>query len=294
MVGYTVSCCVKSTSTAWDFPTLPPSSILSVPNHLSPPSNTMSRRRSSSDPDLTGDKAHVWALKHHRRGLIQRVLPADQRHAKRKSGYRINLAELQRMRLRALQIQLVDDVVNLCSNGYSHDNNREWEDHLEAYTKAIQDYTYMQQTATRHPRDRDPFLITTERWVDHYILDHFVQAPHLASQDVFSSEEWEPESVSSPIGGTRHETNQATAQRAFLDRLGLAIVGALFLVGPMWLMVLHNTMWTSLVSTSVLVFVFGFLAAVYLADKEKVLASTAAYAAVLVVFVGLGVERESA
>lgn len=100
----------------------------------------MSHRRSSSDPDLTGDKAHLWALKHHRRGLIQRVLPADQRHerhhspAKRKSGYRINLAELQRMRLRALQIQLVDDVVDLCSNGYNHENNREWENHLEAYS----------------------------------------------------------------------------------------------------------------------------------------------------------------
>lgn len=150
----------------------------------------------------------------------------------------------------------------------------------------------MQQTATRHPRD--PFLITTERCVDHYILQHLVREPHLVSQDVFSTEEWEPESVSTPIGGTRHETNQATAQRAFLDRLALAVVAALFLVGPMWLMVLHNTKWTNLVSTSVMVFVFGFLAAVYLEDKEKVLASTAAYAAVLVVFVGLAVERESA
>lgn len=52
-------------------------------------------------------------------------------------------------------------------------------------------------------------------------------------------------------------------------------------------MVLHNTMWTGLISTSVFVVVFGVLVAWFLEDKEKVLASTAAYAAVLVVFVGL-------
>ena len=153
--------------------------------------------------------------------------------------------------------------------------------------KAIQDYEYMKQSS-RQPRD--PFLITAERYVDNYILSSLVQRPHVAAQDVISSEPWEPETASTPIGGTRHETNKETARRAFLERLAIAVVAGLFLVGPMWLMVLHNTMWTSLVATSVLVFVFGVMAAYRVEDTEKVLASTAAYAAVLVVFVGLSVD----
>ena len=139
-------------------------------------------------------------------------------------------------------------------------------------------------------QSRDPFLITAERSVDNFILSSLVQRPHVAAQDVISSEPWEPEKASTPISGTRHETNKGTARMAFVERLAIAVVAGLFLVGPMWLMVLHNTMWTSLVTTSLLVFVFGFMAAYYVEDKEKVLASTAAYAAVLVVFVGLSAE----
>jgi len=139
---------------------------------------------------------------------------------------------------------------------------------------------------------RDPFLITAERSVDDYILASLVPR-NAALTDILSNELWESEDETTPIGGTRHETHRETAQKAFAERLLMAIVGALFLVAPMWLMVLHNTMWTSLASTSVFVIVFGVLVAWHLEDKEKVLASTAAYAAVLVVFVGLNVESSS-
>jgi hypothetical protein len=66
-----------------------------------------------------------------------------------------------------------------------------------------------------------------------------------------------------------------------------AIVGGIFLIGPMWLMVLHKTRTTALVSTTVFVVVFGLIMALFLDKMMDVLSRTAAYAAVLIVFVGL-------
>ena len=140
-------------------------------------------------------------------------------------------------------------------------------------------------------KPRDPFLVTTERSIDDYVLRSLVPQ-NAALEDIWSTEAWEAEINTTPIGGTRHETHKETAKRAFAERLVMAVLGAILLVGPMWLMVLHNTMWTGLISTSAFVLVFGILAAWRLDDKEKVLASTAGYAAVLVVFVGLNVESQ--
>ncbi|KAI0893043.1 hypothetical protein F4806DRAFT_478021 [Annulohypoxylon nitens] len=55
----------------------------------------------------------------------------------------------------------------------------------------------------------------------------------------------------------------------------------------MWLMMLNDGLYTALISTTVFVAVFGALMAVVLDRHMDILSSTAAYAAVLVVFVGL-------
>lgn len=65
------------------------------------------------------------------------------------------------------------------------------------------------------------------------------------------------------------------------------MVGGIFLIAPMWLMALHNTLYTSLIATTVCVALFGLLMASVLEKPTDVMSSTAAYAAVLVVFVGL-------
>jgi hypothetical protein len=52
-------------------------------------------------------------------------------------------------------------------------------------------------------------------------------------------------------------------------------------------MVMHKTHYTALASTTVFVSVFGLMMALVLDKLMDVLSSTAAYAAVLVVFVGL-------
>lgn len=69
--------------------------------------------------------------------------------------------------------------------------------------------------------------------------------------------------------------------------LVLASVGAALLLGPMWLMVLHNTLYTGLITTTVCVAVFGLVVVSRLDKPMDVLSATAAYAAVLVILVGL-------
>lgn len=78
------------------------------------------------------------------------------------------------------------------------------------------------------------------------------------------------------------------AATKFLRKICMAIFGGLSLIVPVLIMVLHPTLLTALVTTSVFVlFVGTVLAAVMVeAEPKDVVAATAAYAAVLVVFIG--------
>lgn len=78
----------------------------------------------------------------------------------------------------------------------------------------------------------------------------------------------------------------------FTRRLAVAFVGAAFLVAPMWLNILLGGRLTTLWSSTVFIAVFGIMMARVLDSNISVLSSTAAYAAVLVVFVALVVEAE--
>jgi len=66
----------------------------------------------------------------------------------------------------------------------------------------------------------------------------------------------------------------------------MAAIGGAFLVGPMLVMVLHRSVLTSLLTASLCVVAFGLTMAIYLEKPFEVLSGTAAYAAVLMVFVG--------
>jgi hypothetical protein len=151
--------------------------------------------------------------------------------------------------------------------------------------------------------DEDPFVATTENGTVNWMLgkicaERWDEWP--GRDGIIANQEWSkifkaedsidkarPPSVSSPpIGGTRRAEVQKKYLRSLKGRLLTAAVGAVFLIGPMWLMVLHHTRYTSLISTSVFVGVFGMLMARSLEKPMEVLTSTAAYAAVLVVFVG--------
>ncbi|KAN0098875.1 hypothetical protein V8E51_014538 [Hyaloscypha variabilis] len=104
---------------------------------------------------------------------------------------------------------------------------------------------------------------------------------------VKSTQKWLDKDDTSTILGSRNASNRKLATKRFYRRLRTAALSGVFLLGPMWLMALHPELRTVLVSTTIAVVLFGFGMSWFLEKEPDVLASTAAYAAVLVVFVGL-------
>jgi hypothetical protein len=105
----------------------------------------------------------------------------------------------------------------------------------------MRDYDYMLECSRR---PRDPFLATGERKVDRYvtrkIIRKIVGGDCIEDIDIDELGIWEE--IPLPIGDTRGNVISNAWRKGFLDRLLLAAVGAFLLLGPMWLMVLHNSM----------------------------------------------------
>jgi hypothetical protein len=76
----------------------------------------------------------------------------------------------------------------------------------------------------------------------------------------------------------------------FVDRLArfiIAFISGASLIVPMVVMSLHKSLKKSLITTSVAVLLFAAFASLIQAQNSDIVAATAAYAAVLVVFVGV-------
>ncbi|KAI0110960.1 hypothetical protein F4776DRAFT_674317 [Hypoxylon sp. NC0597] len=220
-----------------------------------------------------------WLVKLHKHTLMYRLHHQGRTiNDDEPDGYRINLSDLQRMRLRRLQAKLVQDVVNL---RFGNEEPLGWDHDLHQYIKALQDYEYMVKFSED---ETDPFIVTAERCVDSILMRNAMDKPEIRPRELRPFHILGPlRKALAPITIPRSEATS----RSFKARLGVATVGCLFLIIPMWIMVLHNTLWTGLVATTAFVAAFGLLMAFFLSDNIQVLSSSAAYAAVLVVFVGL-------
>lgn len=77
-------------------------------------------------------------------------------------------------------------------------------------------------------------------------------------------------------------------KKAFTARLVFALLGRISLIGPILIMTLHESTSTSLSTVSVATFIFALVMALFATkvDRNDVLAATATYAALLVVFIG--------
>ncbi|KAK4211281.1 hypothetical protein QBC37DRAFT_290673, partial [Rhypophila decipiens] len=210
--------------------------------------------------------------------------------------FRISFAEVQRMKIRKLQCQLVRHVVKMRLDGHESPG---WEDTLEKYIKALQDHVYMEK---RSKSIRDPFLATGEYAVDNYVLNCNIDnilADDPSIKLASSLRPWEPHQTRDPlhnfepICGTRSGNIARTWYHGFKNRVVLAALGGAFLIGPMWLMVLKAGDLTGLIATTGFVAAFGITIAYFLEEGKDVLASTAAYAAVLVVFVGTSTSSQA-
>lgn len=201
--------------------------------------------------------------------------------------FRVSIAELQRMHLRKLQVRLAKDAVDM---RYNLSEAPRWEENLREYVQAVRDYDFMNECSQRRS---DPFLVTGERWIDDMVLHYAMESVqdeefcNFKFRTTESVETWRADDDNSPIGGTRNENTRKAQSKSFRKRLLIAAFGGFLLVGPMWLMVLHRTRYTALVSSTLCVAVFGLIMSIYLDKETDVLSSTAAYAAVLVVLVAL-------
>lgn len=156
-------------------------------------------------------------------------------------------------------------------------------------------------TRFSHQRS-DPFICSSERAHDNYLLNHamitkgkvashllpayHLRSLHQLSQIASFAGPWEGSSgqTARPITSTRGEA----FRRAIWTRLSAACVAGMFLLGPMWVLTLKSQdVFLQLGVTSGCVAGFGLLMAWMLPTLEAVFAATLAYAAVLMVFVGV-------
>lgn len=91
-------------------------------------------------------------------------------------------------------------------------------------------------------------------------------------------------------GESRTEMRKRTEVRLFFERFTLGVFGGLAIIAPMLIMALSNSLLVSLVVTSVTTMLFAVLLALPMIggalNGQTVLPSVAAYAAILVLFVG--------
>ena len=84
---------------------------------------------------------------------------------------------------------------------------------------------------------------------------------------------------------------ESQRKMAFIKRLYMGLFGGLSLIGPMLIMVLHSTKLTALLTTSLFIVFVAIALAYFMTDAsaKDIMTGTAAYAAVLVVFVGVSI-----
>lgn len=140
---------------------------------------------------------------------------------------------------------------------------------------------------------RDPFLTTGGRYIDRKVVEQVIHGFQL-SESTDSNPAGEPSlRVWQTTRRDPVRTRGDDRLKKLLARIGIASIGTAFLIALMWLLiwVVWEDTWVALWSTTILVAVFGVLMACVLENEIVVLSPSAAYAAVLVVFVALVAER---
>ncbi|KAK8029631.1 hypothetical protein PG993_010922 [Apiospora rasikravindrae] len=198
---------------------------------------------------------------------------------------------MQSLRLRTLQWKLAEHAGKIQFGGEEPDG---WESDVDKYVKLVQDYEYMDKWS-KHPKI--PFLITGRRLADNHVLERALGGGSVNRLDWNSIKDWDAFTVKvpgpweqdiRPVGGSRDYKNHE--KWYILRRHSMALFSAIFLMILMIIMSFHNGLLVCLLTANFYVFAFGAAMAWFLSEPKEVMTNTAAYAAVLAVFVGLAVE----
>lgn len=142
----------------------------------------------------------------------------------------------------------------------------------------------------------DPFLVSCERQHDRFILMRAMNLKGISASDLADRKAaaiptgpWEEnDRDAQPLASTRTET----LRRALWLRVGAAFLGVIFLVGPMWLLVLKREVYFQLGFTTGCVSVFALMMAWIAPTADVVFSASLAYAAVLMVFIGVMMQEQ--
>jgi VIT1/CCC1 family predicted Fe2+/Mn2+ transporter len=135
--------------------------------------------------------------------------------------------------------------------------------------------------------EKDPFKLVTSKALDQKIMEEADIALPLHREDLRDLRR--PYDSANPQlpGDSRARIVHEREAQAIIKRFCVAFVGGMALLIPMIIMVLHKDLLTTLLVVSVSVILFAVLIAIYSHQSPvDILTLTAAYAAVLVVFVG--------
>ena len=175
-----------------------------------------------------------WLVDQFRSDLFD--LRQDPKSKDAKPHLKINLAGLNRMRMRKLQVKLVQQVLHM---RYRKTEPKGWEDLLEKYSKspeqlsgrlftplvdAVKDYDFIRTCVNRGIDD--PFVVITERLVDGGVLRSLLnRVPEeerkkdgleAITKETFAAP---VEKIAQPIGGTRLAKTQKQKTEAFINRI---------------------------------------------------------------------------
>jgi hypothetical protein len=155
--------------------------------------------------------------------------------------------------------------------------------------EALRDLEYMQECAARYPEDdeRDPFYMKSTKILQRQAMEDAGLIPHyMQPRGKLPGTIDHARSPELP-GRVRSVANEETRADRLMVRFLMAMIGGLALVIPMLVMTYFPGKNVSVVTTSAAMLIFA--AVITLGTQlapDQVLGATAAYAAVLVVFVG--------
>ncbi|KAH7384517.1 hypothetical protein BKA66DRAFT_608708 [Pyrenochaeta sp. MPI-SDFR-AT-0127] len=206
---------------------------------------------------------------------------------------KFNLAGLQRITLHRLQRKLLQKLSAITANVFSIEMDEARLDEIKGimseYTQAVRDWDLMieYQVQAGKKLSRDLFLLSSQEILSHatmqdagFDLRNYPPAQHVLEKNTQLRPDLYPPQ--------RRYVNRDRSVKAFWKRFLIALFGGLALVVPMLIMKLHEDRTTALATTSIAVLLFAVCIATFSnALPEFIVSAVAAYAAVLVVFVGV-------
>src|SRR4051812_27344465 len=104
----------------------------------------------------------------------------------------------------------------------------------------------------RHLLSDDPFYVSGTQFADRAFLEHLIgdRGSRIQKTTVVAGPWDSGTDRSMARHDNRPENYRRNWTRDFYERTGVAAISGAFVIAPMWLMVLHNTLYTGLASTT--------------------------------------------